>query len=685
MTPPTNSHDPAIDDWLLPATASRGSTSFPTTATTPPLTEPTSAIYIPSTQSEPVMSPPPELPSAPTAITIPDNTAPPSPTPQEPRISSPPEPSSPGIPEILGRGQRVKTPSVLLKNYVTHSAHVDNKPSLSLPTTDQCLLRTSSGITPYPISSYLSDHVFSDGHRAFMAAIVTSAVPRSYKEAAQQKVWCDAISKEVNAFEDTDTWDVTDLPPGRKALGNMWLFSDKYDADGNHLLHKARLVVLGNNQIEGDDFNETFAPVAKLTTVRFILKVAAVKNWLVHQMDVSNAFLHGDLDEEIYMKLPQGYKSADPNKVCRLKKSLYGLRQAPRCWYAKLTNALLRFGFSHDYADQSLFSKVRGSICIHILVYVDDFIIACNDTQALQDFKDYLHKCFRMKDLGKLKYFLGLEVARSNSGFYLSQRKYALDIIAETGLLASKPSPVPMELNHKLAQAEGPLANVQQYRRLVGRLIYLTNTRPDLAYSVHILAQFMQKPLLPHWDAAIRVVRYLKGSPGQGIFFKADDQLRISAFCDADWSGCPLSRRSLSAYIVFLGDSPVSWRTKKQDAVALSSAEAEYRAMSDTVKELKWMKGLFLSFGLSHPDPMRLFCDSKSALYIASNPVFHERTKHIERNCHHVRDALKAKLIATEHVSSRNQLADILTKSLPRPLFEELLSKLAVRNLTLPT
>lgn len=385
------------------------------------------------------------------------------------------------------------------------------------------------------------------------------------------------------------------------------------------------------------------------------------------------------------MKLPQGYKSADPNKVCRLKKSLYGLRQAPRCWYAKLTNALLRFGFSHDYADQSLFSKVRGSICIHILVYVDDFIIACNDTQALQDFKDYLHKCFRMKDLGKLKYFLGLEVARSNSGFYLSQRKYALDIIAETGLLASKPSPVPMELNHKLAKAEGPLANAQQYRRLVGRLIYLTNTRPDLAYSVHILAQFMQKPLLPHWDAAIRVVCYLKGSPGQGIFFKADDQLRISAFCDADWSGCPLSRRSLSAYIVFLGDSPVSWRTKKQDAVALSSAEAEYRAMSDTVKELKWMKGLFLSFGLSHPDPMRLFCDSKSALYIASNPVFHERTKHIERNCHHVRDALKAKLIATEHVSSRNQLADILTKSLPRPLFEELLSKLAVRNLTLPT
>lgn len=651
-------------------------------------TTPTTSIT--STQSnsrslEPTMISP-AASSPPTTSTTPsDQASTPSSNTQEPLIGSPPEPSSPGIPEILGRGQRLKTPFILLKDYVTHSAHANNEPFLALPTPDQCLPRTSSGITPYPITSYVSDHVFSDSHRAFMAAIVTGEVPRSYKEAAQHKVWRDAISKEVDAFEVTNTWDVTDLPPGRKALGNMWLFSNKYDADGNHLLSKARLVVLGNNQIEGDDFNETFAPVAKLTTVRFILKVAATKNWLVHQMDVSNAFLHGDLDEEIYMKLPQGYKTSDPNKVCRLKKSLYGLRQAPRCWYAKLTNALLRFGFSHDYADQSLFSKVRGSICIHILVYVDDFIITCNDTQALQEFKDYLHKCFRMKDLGKLKYFLGLEVARNNSGFYLSQRKYALDIITETGLLGAKPSPVPMELNHKLAKAEGPLANAQQYRRLVGRLIYLTNTRPDLAYAVHILAQFMQKPLLPHWDVALRVVRYLKGSPGQGIFFRADDQLRISAFCDADWSGCPLSRRSLSAYIVFLGDSPVSWRTKKQDAVALSSAEAEYRAMSDTVKELKWMKGLFLSFGVSHPEPMRLFCDSKSALYIASNPVFHERTKHIERNCHHVRDVLKAKLISTEHVSSRNQLADILTKSLPRPLFEELLSKLAVRNLTLPT
>lgn len=237
-------------------------------------------------------------------------------------------------------------------------------------------------------------------------------------------------------------------------------------------------------------------------------------------MDVSNAIIHGDFEEEIYMKLPQGFKCSDPTKVCRLKKSLYGLRQTPQCWYSKITTTLLNFGFSHEYADQSLFSKVCGDVCIHIMVYVDDFVIAGNDTKALQEFKEYLKQCFRMKDLGTLKYFFGLEVARNASGFYISQRKYALDIITETCLLGAKPSPVPIEINHQLAKAEGPLANAQYYRRLVGRLIYLKNTRHDLGNTVHILSQFMQKPLLPHWDAALRVVRYLKGCLGQRYLLK---------------------------------------------------------------------------------------------------------------------------------------------------------------------
>ncbi|XP_019094525.1 PREDICTED: uncharacterized protein LOC109129933 [Camelina sativa] len=289
-----------------------------------------------------------------------------------------------------------------------------------------------------------------------------------------------------------------------------------------------------------------------------------------------------------------------------------------------------------------------------------------------------------MKDLGKLKYFLGIEVARSEAGFFLSQGKYALDIIAETGLLGCKPAPTPVEQNHGLAVATGPSADVPRYRRLVGPLIYLANTRPELGYIIQLLASFMHKPLQAHWEAALHVVRYLNGCPGQGILLSSSPNLRVSSFCDADHSGCPLTRRSLSAYIVFIGDSPIHWKTKKQKTISRSSADAEYRAMSDTLCELKWFKELAESLCVSHSGPMHLFCDSKSAIYIASNPVFHERTKHIESDCHQVRDAVLDKFIFLEHVSSRTQLADILTKPLPGPQFHDLLSKLGIRNLTLP-
>ena len=295
-------------------------------------------------------------------------------------------PTTPGLPEILGRGLRHKTTSVLLKDYMTYSALTTNKPSHDLVLTDHGPLQTVSGNTPYPISSYVSNHVFSKSHRAHLAAITNNEVPRSFKEAVKHKIWNDAMGKEVDAFDATSTWEISTLPPGRKALGNMWLYSYKYRADGTIERPEALLVVLGNNQTEGEDFTETFAPVAKLSTVRIILKLAAAKGWLVHQMDVQNVFLHGDLEEEIYMKLPQGFTCSDPTKVCRLKKSLYGIRQSPRCWYAKLIAALTQFGFSHDYADHSLFSKIRGLICLHILVYVDDFIIACNDATALREF-----------------------------------------------------------------------------------------------------------------------------------------------------------------------------------------------------------------------------------------------------------------------------------------------------------
>lgn len=403
-------------------------------------------------------------------------------------------------------------------------------------------------------------------------------------------------------------------------------------------------------------------------------------------MDVHNAFLHGDLEEEVYMKLPPGFEDPNPNKVARLRKSIYGLKQAPRCWFSKLTNALKTYGFVQSRADYSHFYYVRGSIQLHILIYVDDFIIACNDSSTLQQFKDYLGQCFHMKDLGKLKYFLGVEVARSKEGIFLSQRKYALDIITETGLLGSKPSSVPIEPNHKLALDNSPLlSKPEAYRRLVGRLIYLMFTRLELSYAIHILTQFMKAPRQAHFDAALRVVRYLKGTPSQGILLRADSSLQINAFCDSDWQACPLSRRSLSSYIVLLGNSPISWKTKKQNTVSVSSAEAEYRSMAYALRELKWIKQLLQAFGVPHRQPMKLFCDSKSAIYIAANPVFHERTKHIESDCHQVRDAVQDKLITTEHIRTTEQPADLLTKALHPSSFLYLLSKLGIQDISPPS
>ncbi|XP_016178855.1 uncharacterized protein LOC107621340 [Arachis ipaensis] len=256
----------------------------------------------------------------------------------------------------------------------------------------------------------------------------------------------------------------------------------------------------------------------------------------------------------------------------------------------------------------------------------------------------------------------------------------------ETGMLGSRPVSTPIEENHRLALAEGPLlSDAAQYRCLVGRLIYLCFTRPELSYSVHILSQFMHQPHEEHWQAALRVVRYLKGRPEQGVLLRRENDFTLHAWCDSDWAGCPLTRRSLTGWVILLGNSPISWKTKKQHTVSRSSAEAEYRSMANTTCELKWLKELLLSLGISHTQPIPLSCDSQAALHIAKNPVFHERTKHIEVDCHLVRDAIIQGLILPSYVPTKSQVADILTKALSSHSFASMLDKLGISNLHAPT
>ena len=386
------------------------------------------------------------------------------------------------------------------------------------------------------------------------------------------------------------------------------------------------------------------------------------------------------------MSSPPGLlRQGEEHLVCRLHKSLYGLKQTSRQWFAKFSEAIRSTGYEQSQADHSLFTKQQGKSFTALLIYVDDILITGNDPISITATKTFLHNLFHLKDLGTVKYFLGIEVSASTNGIFISQRKYALDIIEDAGLLSAAPIDTPMEQGLKLSDKGDLIKEPGRFRRLVGRLIYLTVSRLDITYAVHVLSRFMHQPRKLHMEAALRVVRYLKGAPGKGLFFSSNTNFRLRAYCDSDWAGCPLTRRSTTGYCVFLGPSLISWKSKRQKTVSLSYAEAEYRAMTGACCELTWLRYLLKDLGLLHHKPALLYCDNKAALHIAANPVFHERTRHIKMDCHYIRDKIQDGSVTTRHVHSEHQLADILTKPLGKEMFLSMIHKLGVQDIHSPT
>ncbi|GAB2280618.1 hypothetical protein Dimus_039419 [Dionaea muscipula] len=358
-----------------------------------------------------------------------------------------------------------------------------------------------------------------------------------------------------------------------------------------------------------------------------------------------------------FRRPPPGYMAPDDTRVCRLHKSLYGLRQTSRQWFKKFTSALLQYGCQQSRADYSLFTLQRDGNFLIILVYVDDVLLACSSTNLLQDVKKYIDNQFHVKDLGSLKYFLGIEVAINPSGIFVNQRKYITDLLQEARLGTATAVDFPMEQRHSLDPTTGTvLLNPSSYRRLIGRLICLTITRPDISYSVQILIQFMHTPRQPHMAAAKRLLRYLHGSSSKGLWFPAKSTLQVSAFCDSDWGTCLQTRRSITGYYTTLGTAPLSWKSKKRSTVAKSSVKAKYRAMASTTCELLWLRSVLTDLGVSMTSPIWLYCDSQAALHIASNPVFLERTKHIKIDCHLVREHLQTGLLQPSYISTHDQL-----------------------------
>jgi hypothetical protein len=560
--------------------------------------------------------------------------------------------------EILPRkSSRLRSKPGYLQDYHCHLDASSGSPSQS---------SSSSGI-PYDISSFISYNKLSSNHKQSSLSVSSIVEPKYYHQAVQLAEWREAMFNEIQALELNNTWTIVDLPSSKKAIGCKWVYKVKLKSDGTIERYKARLVAKGYTQCEGLDYYETFSPVAKLTTVKTLLAVASPRHWHLHQLDVNNAFLHGDLYEEVYMTMPPGFGSKGESKVCRLNKSLYGLKQASRQWFAKFSSTLLDLKFIQSKVDYTLFTQHQDSSFIALLVYVDDIVLASNDEVAVSQLIFVLNDRFKLKDLGPLKFFLGLEIARSKAGISLTQRKYALEILEDTGFLASKPAKFPMEPNAKLSTTSGSLLDdPSSYRRLVGRLLNLTITRPNISYAIQVLSQFMDQPRSSHLDAAHQVLRYIKASPGEGLFFSAHSSLQLKAFCNSDWAGCVDTRRSVTGFCIFLDNSLISWKSKKQSIVSRSSAEAEYRAMASTCCEIVWLRSLLQDL-LVPLQVVLLYCDSKAALHIAANPVFHERTKHIDIDCHIVREKLQLGIIRTFHVSSTHQLVDLFTKALVIP------------------
>jgi hypothetical protein len=459
-------------------------------------------------------------------------------------------------------------------------------------------------------------------------------------------------------------------------ITGKWVFKHKLNPDGTLERYKARWVVRGFNQRAGIDFGETFSPVIKPATIRTVLTLIASKGWPAHQLDISNAFLHGNLRERVYSQQPAGFVDpARPNDVCLLTRSLYGLRQAPRAWFERFVAHVTSLGFL-----QSLVYSKHGATA-YLLLYVDDMILSASTTELLHHIIKRLHDAFAVKDLGPVHHFLGINVRRSATGFFLSQSQYAVDLLERAGMANCKPVPTPADTKPKASTTEGtPIANVTSYRSLAGALQYLTITRPDIAYAVQQVCLHMHAPRDVHMTMLKRILRYIKGTATLGVQLRAITTPTISAYSDADWAGCPDTRRSTSGFCVFLGSSLISWSSKRQTTVSRSSAEAEYRAIANAVSECSWLRQLLGELLCKVPTATVAFCDNISSVYMSRNPVHHRRTKHIELDIHFVREKVALGELRVTHVPSARQLADVFTKGLPSALFFDFRDSLSVTN-----
>jgi hypothetical protein len=503
-------------------------------------------------------------------------------------------------------------------------------------------------------------------------ALFADCEPVTFEEAAGNENWIKAMDEEINAIEKNKTWELTELPADKKPIGVKWVYKTKYKPSGEIDRYKARLVAKGYKQKPGIDYFEVFAPVARLDTIHMLMSLSAQNNWKIHQMDVKSAFLNGTLEEEVYVEQPAGYVvRGKEDKVYRLKKALYGLKQAPRAWYKKIDSYFIQNGFQRCPFEHTLYIKFidPGDVLI-VCLYVDDLIFTGNNSKMIVEFREAMIRCFEMTDLGLMSYFLGIEVVQQKDGIFISQKKYASDILKKFKMEQSKPISTPVEEKLKLTrERDGKRVDPTHYKSLIGSLRYLTATRPDIVYGVGLLSRYMEEPRVSHLQGVKRILRYIKGTLTEGIFYGNNNDVKLVGYTDSDWAGDIETRKSTSGYAFHLGTGAISWSSKKQPVVALSTAEAEYIAATSCATQTVWLRKILEVMHQKQNTPTEIYCDNKSAIALSKNPVFHGRSKHIDIRFHKIRELIDEKEVVIEYCPTEEQIADIFTKPLKTESF----------------
>ncbi|KAE8698301.1 hypothetical protein F3Y22_tig00110599pilonHSYRG00009 [Hibiscus syriacus] len=526
-------------------------------------------------------------------------------------------------------------------------------------------LRRSSRI-PKPTQHYSSS--------LYYLLLTDNGEPECYDEAMQVEdsvKWESSMKDEMDSLMSNQTCELSELPPGKKTLHNKWIYRIKEEHDGSKH-YKARLVVKGFQQKEGIDYKEIFSPVVKLSTIRLVLKIVAAENLHLEQLDVKTAFLHGDLEEEIYMRQPEGFIEADKkNLVCRLKKSLYSLKQAPRQWYKKFDNFMSSSGFTRCQADHCCYIKRFDNSFIILLLYVDDMLVAGSNMQEIINLKQKLSKQFAIKDLGAVKQILGMRIKRDTKlgTLMLSHAEYINKVLSRFNMQDAKPVSTPLGVHFRLSKDQSPKTEEERahmvkvpYASTIRSLMYaMVCTRPDIAHTVGAVSRYMNNPGKVYWEAVKWIIRYLRGTTNKTLCFKGGDTI-LTGYVDADLAENVDIRRSTTWYAYTLGGTAVRWVSQLQKIVALSTTEAEYVAVTEASKEMVWLQSFLKELGKKQENNI-LYWDSQSAIYLAKNPSFYSRTKQIQLRYHFIRSLLEYGILKLEKISGAQNHADMLTKT----------------------